>query len=124
MPVDSLLPASETDVLAGKSSADDIDTAFGSSRFTTPADPLASAASGVGHKPALVNGDLADVSENRDAWPTGGKDGAAVGVDFTERDGSHSGSFESKAESPNAAKEIEHIHGLALSSRAVRSKSE
>jgi hypothetical protein len=45
----------------------------------------------------------ADISPNRDIWPVLGEDGSAVGVDFAEGDGSHSGSFEAKAESSDAA---------------------
>jgi hypothetical protein len=40
------------------------------------------------------------------AWngrPMLGEDGSAVGVDFTEGNGSHPSSFKSKAESPDPA---------------------
>jgi hypothetical protein len=68
--------AGNADVLAGESSADDItgDAIEGS-----------------------------DVLVNRDAWPVFVEDVAAERVDFTELDGSHSGSFESEAESADAA---------------------
>ena len=39
------------------------------------------------------------------------QDGAAVRLDFTERDGSHPGSFESEGESADAGKEVEDTEG-------------
>ena len=39
-----------------------------------------------------------------------GEDAAAVGIDFAEGDGTHSGSFEAKAKPSNAAEKIEDIH--------------
>jgi hypothetical protein len=39
-----------------------------------------------------------------DIWPVLFEDGAAIGIDFTEGDGAHSGSFESKGEAANTAK--------------------
>jgi hypothetical protein len=38
---------------------------------------------------------------NRDIWPVFGEDAPAIGVDFAEGDGSHSGSFKAKAEPSN-----------------------
>jgi len=63
---------------------------------------------GVGHKSR--GGKLPDVSENRDIWPVFGEDAAAVGVDFAEGDGAHSGSFEAKAEPSYAAEQVKDIH--------------
>jgi hypothetical protein len=74
--------ACDADVLAGEASADKIDSA---------------------ESAELVAVDSSDVWKARDVWPVLGKDGAAVGLDFAERDGSHSGSFESEAESADAA---------------------
>lgn len=48
------------------------------------------------------------------------EDGAATGVDFAERDGSHSGSFEAKAEAADAAEEVKDIHPRADFCRSVR----
>jgi hypothetical protein len=39
-----------------------------------------------------------------------GKSVLAISVDLTERDGSHSGSFEPEAESADTGKEVEDIH--------------
>lgn len=39
-----------------------------------------------------------------------GEDGAAVGIDLAERDGSHPGPFEAEAEAADAGKKIEDIH--------------
>jgi hypothetical protein len=44
------------------------------------------------------------------ARPSFGKYPLAISVDLTERDGSHSGSFEPEAESADAGKEVEDIH--------------
>jgi len=51
-----------------------------------------------------------DVVENRDIWPVPGEDTSAIGIDFAEGDGSHSGPLEPEAESSDAGKEVEHIH--------------
>jgi hypothetical protein len=56
---------------------------------------------GVGHKPLCR--EFPDISENRDSWPMLGEDAAAVGIDFTERDGSHSGSLKPETEPSDAA---------------------
>ena len=45
-----------------------------------------------------------------DAWPMLGEHTPAIGIDFAEGDGSHSGSFEPKAESANSGEEVEDIH--------------
>jgi hypothetical protein len=39
-----------------------------------------------------------------------GEDASAIGVDFAEGDGSHSGSFESEAEAADSAEKVEDIH--------------
>ena len=44
-----------------------------------------------------------------------GEDAPAIGVDFAEGDGSHSGSFKAKAKPSNAGKKIENVH-IALHS--------
>lgn len=45
------------------------------------------------------------------------QNGSAIGLDLTEGDGSHSGSFKSEAESANAAEEVEDIHAAHRASR-------
>jgi hypothetical protein len=57
-----------------------------------------------------VNG--VDVIEAGDIWPVLSQDGSAVLVTFAECNGVHSSSFESEAESTNAAEEVEDIHHL------------
>jgi hypothetical protein len=42
------------------------------------------------------------VVENRDSWPVSSQHRAAVGVAFAERDGAHSGPFESEGKSADA----------------------
>ena len=51
-----------------------------------------------------------DVIMAGDIWPVLGEDASAVGIDFAESDGSHSGSFEAETESADAGKEVEDIH--------------
>jgi hypothetical protein len=45
-----------------------------------------------------------------DVRPVLSQDGAAVGLDFAEGDGSHSGSFEPEAESSDPGKEVKNAH--------------
>ena len=84
--------AGRADVLAGESSADDVNP-----------NSICSQAFGGKGSNVLVAGD---------AWPMLFEDGAAERLDFTERDGSHSGSFEPEAESADAAEKVEDIHGF------------
>ena len=43
-----------------------------------------------------------------------GEDAPAVGVDFAEGNGSHSGPFKSEAEAADAGKKVEDIHFTTL----------
>jgi hypothetical protein len=56
-------------------------------------------ACGVGQS---FGGKLSHVSKNRDIWPVLSQDGAAIGIDLTEGDGSHSGPFEADGKSADA----------------------
>jgi hypothetical protein len=58
----------------------------------------------------LFGAKLSHVSENRDIWPVLSQDGLAIGINFAEGDGSHSGSFEAERKSADAGKEVEDIH--------------
>src|SRR5260221_6851879 len=91
------------DVLAGEASADDVNTAFESLSppmlFAPRPALVASPANGVGHR---LGAEFSDVSEDGDAWPMSSKYCSAVGVDFTESNGSHPGSLKSEAESADA----------------------
>jgi hypothetical protein len=60
------------------------------------------------------------------AWharPVLGEHGTAEGIDLAEGDGSHAGSFESEAESADAAEEVKDTHYLALFSVLHRARS-
>jgi hypothetical protein len=48
------------------------------------------------------------------------QNGSGVGVDFAERDGSHSGSLEAETESADAAEQVEDIHHPRLASSLSR----
>jgi len=52
-----------------------------------------------------------------------GEHASAERVDFAERNGSHSGSFEPETESTNSREEVEHIHFAPSVSAACRARS-
>jgi hypothetical protein len=52
--------------------------------------------------PETLSGNTSHVVVDGCAWPMLGKDGAAVGFDLAERDGSHPGSFEAEREAANS----------------------
>jgi hypothetical protein len=59
-----------------------------------------------------IGGDAAEgphIPVNGDIWPVLSEHPLAIGVDFAEGDGSHSGSFEPEAETADPAKEVEDI---------------
>ncbi len=58
-----------------------------------------------------------DVVVTRDAGPVLSEDCPAVGIDFAEGDGSHSGSLEPEGEAADAAEEIEDTHHLRAADR-------
>ena len=45
------------------------------------------------------------------------QDGPAIGIDFAEGDGSHSGAFEAEREAADAAEKVEDIHGRSSMGR-------
>jgi hypothetical protein len=62
-----------------------------------------SLACGVAHSFGKARcGKFSDISKNRDIWPVLCEDFPAIGVDFAERDSSHSGSLEPEAEAANS----------------------
>lgn len=62
----------------------------------------------IGAKP--LGGEGSHVVVTGHVGPMLAEDGAAVGLDFAERDGSHSGALEPEAESADAAEKVEDIH--------------
>jgi len=99
----------DADVLAGEAATDDID------------------GDAVSNKSVCREGPHIVIA--RDAGPVLCENGAAVGLDFAEGDGSESfGPFEPKAETSNAAEQVEHFHRWvpvgALARRIVRQLAE
>lgn len=60
--------------------------------------------------PEAFSGEGSNVVVAGDVGPVLGEDAPTEGVDLTEGNGSHPGSFESEAEAANSAEEVEHIH--------------
>jgi len=80
----------------------------GSVDFIRSERPSLSATVGVGHD--LRCGEGSHVVVNRNIWPVPSQDGAAVGVDLAEGDGSHSGALKAEREAADPAEEVKDVH--------------
>jgi hypothetical protein len=88
--IEASASSGEANILAGESAAYGVDgNAIGSK-------------SGCGKR--------SDIIVTRDGWPVLGEHPSAELVSFTERDGSHSGSFEPEGEAADSAEKVEDIH--------------
>ncbi len=67
----------------------------------------------------LLCGEGSDVAVDRDSGPVLFEDGLAVGLDFTEGNRSHSGSFKPKAKTTDSREEVEDIHSAFRLSSAT-----
>jgi hypothetical protein len=84
-----------------------------SGAFSGQADILAGEAADNDIRLASDELSIADIDADGDARPVLGEDAAAECVDLAECDSSHPGSFESEAETADAAEEVEDIQEIA-----------
>jgi hypothetical protein len=84
----------EANILAGESAANCID------------------GNSIGSK--AIGGESSDIAVTGDFWPVLGEYALTERFPLAERDGSHSGPFEAKGESPDTAEEVEDIHPTSL----------